>query len=92
MTDTVVIEIFLQALTVVAKVAGPILVTSLAVGLLVSLVQSVTQIQEMSLTFLPKVGAVALVLLISGHWMLGQIVGFTEHLYAMIPRLISSGS
>ena len=90
MTDTSVIEIVLQALILVAKVAGPILATSLAVGLTISLIQSVTQVQEMTLVFVPKMIAVALVLVFLGHWMLNQVVGFTDQLFAMIPRLLSS--
>jgi flagellar biosynthesis protein FliQ len=90
MNDTAVIEIVLQALILVAKVAGPILGASLAVGLTVSLIQSVTQIQEMTLVFVPKMIAVALVLVFLGHWMLNQIVGFTNQLFALIPRLLSS--
>ena len=89
MTDTTVIEIALRMMTVTAKVSAPILVTSLAIGLLVSLFQSVTQIQEVTLTFVPKVAGVALVILISGHWMLGQLISFTTQLFDMIPRLIS---
>jgi len=90
MTDTSVIEILLQALILVAKVAGPLLATSLAVGLLISLIQSVVQIQEMTLVFVPKMIAVAIVILIAGHWMLNQIVAFTDQMYALIPRLLSS--
>jgi flagellar biosynthetic protein FliQ len=89
-SDTAVIEIVLQALILVAKIAGPILATSLAVGLTISLIQSVTQVQEMTLVFVPKMIAVALVLVLAGHWMLSQIVGFTDQLFAMIPRLLSS--
>jgi flagellar biosynthetic protein FliQ len=90
MTDTSVIEIVLQALILVAKVAGPLLATSLVVGLLVSLIQSVVQVQEMTLVFVPKMIAVALVLVFAGHWMLNQVVGFTDQMFAMIPRLLSS--
>jgi flagellar biosynthetic protein FliQ len=90
MNDTSIIEILLQALILVAKVAGPLLATSLVVGLLISLIQSVTQVQEMTLVFVPKMIAVALVLVFAGHWMLSQIVGFTDQLFAMIPRLLSS--
>jgi len=89
MTDTSVIEIVLQALILVAKVAGPILATSLAIGLTVSLIQSVTQVQEMTLVFVPKMIGVALVLLVAGHWMLSQLVAFTDQMYALIPRLLA---
>jgi len=89
MTDTSVIEIVLQALILVAKVAGPILATSLAVGLTISLIQSVTQVQEMTLVFVPKMIGVAIVLLVAGHWMLSQLVAFTNQMYALIPRLLA---
>jgi len=89
MTDTSVIEIVLQALILVAKVAGPILATSLAVGLTISLIQSVTQVQEMTLVFVPKMIAVAVVLLVAGHWMLSQLVAFTDQMFALIPRLLA---
>ena len=92
MTDTAVVNIVMQMLTIVAKVTAPLLLTALAVGLLVSLLQSVTQIQEMTLTFVPKVAAVALVLVIAGHWILGQLVGFTHQMFAMIPQLIAGSS
>jgi flagellar biosynthetic protein FliQ len=62
---------------------------SLAIGLLVGLLQSATQIQEQTLTFVPKLAGIALVLVIAGHWMLSQIIGFTHGLFDMIPRLIS---
>ena len=90
MTDTTVIEIALRMMTVTAKVAAPILITSLAIGLAISLFQSVTQIQEVTLTFVPKLAGVALVIVISGHWMLGQLISFTHQLFDLIPRLISS--
>jgi flagellar biosynthetic protein FliQ len=90
MTDSAVIHIAVLMLTTTAKVTAPILGTSLAIGLLVSIFQSVTQINEMTLTFVPKIAAVSLVLVIAGHWMLAQLVGLTNNLFAMIPRLIAS--
>ena len=90
MTDTTVVEIALRMMTVTAKVAAPILITSLVIGLAISLFQSVTQIQEVTLTFVPKLAGVALVIVISGHWMLGQLISFTHQLFDLIPRLISS--
>ena len=90
MTDTTVIEIALRMMTVTAKVAAPILITSLAIGLAISLFQSVTQIQEVTLTFVPKLAGVALVIVVSGHWMLGQLISFTHQLFDLIPRLINS--
>ena len=65
MNDSSVIEIVLQALILVAKVAGPLLATSLVVGLLISLIQSVVQVQEMTLVFVPKIIAIFIVLLLA---------------------------
>jgi flagellar biosynthetic protein FliQ len=88
MTDTQVIEIALRMMTVVAKVTAPILVTSLAIGLLVSLFQSVTQIQEATLSFVPKAAGVGVALLFSGNWMLHEMVSYTRNLFEQIPSLL----
>jgi flagellar biosynthetic protein FliQ len=89
-TDSAVIEIAIQALIITAKLAGPILVVSLAIGVGVSLLQSVTQIQEVTLSFVPKLAGVALVIVVSGHWMLGQLIAFTRELFELLPRLLGS--
>jgi flagellar biosynthetic protein FliQ len=86
-SDTVVLEIALQAILVAAKLCAPILLVTLAVGFGISLLQAVTQIQEVTLTFVPKLVAVALVILLAGNWMLAEMVGFTGELYEMIPRM-----
>lgn len=88
MTDTAVIEIAMQAVIVAGKIAGPILLVTLALGLLVSLFQSVTQVQEFTLSFVPKVLGVATVLIIGGNWMLHEMVNFTQGLFDAIPGLI----
>ena len=88
--DTSVVEIAVQTMIICAKLCAPILVISLAIGLLVSLFQSVTQIQEITLTFVPKLIGVGLVLMLSGHWMLGELIGFTNHLFDMVPRLLQT--
>ena len=88
--DTSVVEIAVQTMIICAKLCAPILVISLAIGLVVSLFQSVTQIQEITLTFVPKLIGVGLVLMLSGHWMLGELIGFTNHLFDMIPRLLQT--
>ena len=90
MTDTSVLEIALQAIIIAAKLSAPILIVTLAVGFAISLLQSVTQIQEVTLTFVPKLAAVALVLLFAGNWMLAEMVSFTEGLFEMIPRQADS--
>lgn len=88
--DTSVVEIAIQTMIISAKLCAPILVISLAIGLVVSLFQSVTQIQEITLTFVPKLIGVGVVLMLSGHWMLGELIGFTNHLFDMIPRLLQT--
>lgn len=91
MTDTAVIGIALQAMLVAAKLSGPILITALVIGFLVSVFQSATQIQEVTLSFVPKVVGAALVVLLTGKWMLNEIVSFTTGLFDQLPSLLSGG-
>jgi len=72
------------------KIAGPLLLVALAVGLLVSVFQAVTQIQEQSLSLIPKIAAVAVVIVVLGPWMLGQLVSYTTALYTSIPSMVGS--
>jgi flagellar biosynthetic protein FliQ len=90
MSDNAVMDIAVQALVIATKLAAPILLVSLAIGLGVGLLQSATQVQEQTLTFVPKLAGIALVIVLAGHWMLTEIVGFTHNLFDMIPVLISS--
>jgi flagellar biosynthetic protein FliQ len=83
-----VIDIGTQALTVAAELAAPVLITALVVGFAISVFQSITQIQETSLSFVPKVVAVSLALLICGQWMISDIVTFTLNLFQQIPHLV----
>jgi len=80
-TDSNVIQLGSQAMLMTLKLAAPILLTSLAVGLLVSIFQSITQLQEVTLTFVPKLAAIALVFMFCGHWMLGEFVGYVHNLF-----------
>lgn len=79
-----------DAMIMAAKLALPFLLASLVVGLGVSIFQSVTSIQEVTLTFVPKVGAMALVLLLGGHWMLTSMVTFTQQLFGQAAQLVGS--
>ena len=88
-TDAV-LDIGVQGLLVAAKLCAPILVTALVVGFTVSLLQSITQIQEVTLSFVPKAIAVSLALLICGHWMISEMISFTHELFARIPGLLGS--
>jgi flagellar biosynthetic protein FliQ len=90
MTDTQVLEIGLQTMMVVAKLSAPILLTTLAVGFLISLFQSVTQIQEQTLSFVPKAIAAGAAVLLTGNWMLHELITFTTQLFARLPDLLSS--
>jgi flagellar biosynthesis protein FliQ len=84
-----VISIVQRALLMTGTLAGPILLGCLVVGLVVSIFQSVTSIQEQTLSFVPKLLVVAAIIFFSGHWMLGELTGFTTSLYAQIPSLIA---
>lgn len=89
MSDTDVIEIARQTMTVALELSAPILVTALVVGFAISLFQSMTQIQEFTLAFVPKLVAVGIALLISGNWMLHTLMNYTETLWSSIPDLLS---
>ena len=89
MNDTTVIEIATLTMEVALKLSAPILLTALSVGFTVSLFQSMTQIQEFTLAFGPKVVAVGAALVASGNWMLQTLINFTEDLFAMIPGLLA---
>jgi flagellar biosynthesis protein FliQ len=90
MTDTSIVEIAIQAMIITAKVTGPFLAVSLGIGMLISLFQSVTQVQEVTLTFVPKLVGTGLVLVVGGHWMLAELVGFTTQLFDSIPDLLQA--
>jgi len=89
MTDTAVLEIAVRTMIIATKLSAPILLTGLLVGFAISLLQSVTQIQESTLSFVPKLGAVGVALLVTGKWMLHEMVTFTTQLFDMVPSLLS---
>ena len=88
MTPEVVMELGQQTLLMVALLAGPLLVAALAVGLLIGIFQAATQIQEMTLSFIPKLAALAIALVIGGPWMLRTVVEFTIEHFRQIPSLV----
>jgi flagellar biosynthetic protein FliQ len=88
MDTTAVLNIGLQALILAAKLCAPILITALVVGFAISLLQSVTQVQEVTLAFVPKAIAVGVALLVAGHWMISETISFTQDLFARIPALL----
>ena len=87
MTPQMVVSIGREALTVTIMVAAPMLSFGLIVGLTLAIFQAVTQIQEMTLTFVPKILAVSLALLLFLPWMINMLTDFTRHLYEIIPTL-----
>jgi flagellar biosynthetic protein FliQ len=88
MNQAVVTHIAANALMVALKVSMPFLVAGLIVGLLVSVFQAVTSIQEMTLSFIPKILVTGAVMIFAGPWMLNQLVAYTSALYLGIPSLI----
>ncbi|NLM37077.1 MAG: flagellar biosynthesis protein FliQ [Firmicutes bacterium] len=86
MTDVTVVTIIRQGLTAVLTVAGPMLGAGMIVGLLVSVFQATTQIQEQTLTFIPKLLAVFFTLVFLGPWMLRVLVDFTTELFSLLSQ------
>jgi flagellar biosynthetic protein FliQ len=78
-----------QAMMVTLYLGAPLLITALLIGLLVSLFQAATQINEMTLSFIPKILGVFAVLIIAGPWLLSLITDFTRTLFQNIPFLVS---
>jgi flagellar biosynthetic protein FliQ len=90
MNQDVVINVSMQAMQLAFMVAMPLLLVALVVGLVVSVFQAVTQIQEQTLSFIPKVLGLVVVIVVAGPWMLGQILTWTQELYGSIPSLVGA--
>jgi flagellar biosynthetic protein FliQ len=90
MDQDTVINLASQAMSLAFKVAGPLLLGAMVVGLVVSIFQAITQIQEQSLTLIPKIATIAAVVVLLGPWMLGQLVAYTTNLYSSIPTIVGS--
>lgn len=88
MTVDLVIGLAAEAIKVTLLLAAPMLIIGLAVGLVVSIFQAVTQIQEMTLTFVPKIVAVMVALIVALPWMINLIVTYTQKLFHAIPMYI----
>jgi len=85
MTQDTVMQLASQALWVTTLLAGPLLLSALGIGLIVGMFQAATQINEMTLSFIPKLGILIVALLIFGPWMLSLLVDFTRTLITEIP-------
>lgn len=84
MTDIQVIEILFDAFSVVTTVAGPLLAAALFIGVGVSVIQTVTQVQEMTLSFVPKLVATGAILVFGGNWMIRELVAWVTALWTQI--------
>lgn len=88
MTADTILTIGQEAMKVAMLLSAPMLLTALVVGVLIGMLQAATQIQEMTLSFIPKLIAIAMALAIAGHWMLGLLVDYTRELFMSIPGLV----
>jgi flagellar biosynthetic protein FliQ len=88
MTPETVVDIGRQAMELMLYISAPPLLTSLVVGLVISILQAATQINEQTLSFIPKFIATFAALVLAGSWMIGMTVDFMQRLYSNIPNLI----
>ena len=88
MNEDVVLQVGREALFLIVALAGPLLLAALAVGLLIGVLQAATQIQEQTLSFIPKLLALVVALIIMGPWLLTSWVVYTQELFYRIPELI----
>jgi flagellar biosynthetic protein FliQ len=88
MSEAYIVTIGKEAITTALMVAAPILIVSLLIGLLISIFQAVTQIQEQTLTFVPKMLAIIVVMIVLGPWMMKTLIGFTENMLSNIVNVV----
>ncbi len=89
MTPEMVLDVGREAIWVMMLISGPLLLSALATGLFVGMIQAATQIQEMTLTFIPKLIVMAISLIVAGNWMIAVLTDFSTNLILSIPELIS---
>lgn len=88
MSQADILHIASEAIMICLKLGAPMLIVSLSIGVAVSLVQAVTSVQEATLTFVPKLAGVAIVMVLAGGWMLDQLASYTRALFLSIPQLV----
>lgn len=88
MTEAYVLSLAQNAVMLMLILAGPVLLASLVVGSLISLVQAATQINEVTLTFIPKIVAILAILAFLGSWMLQQLITYTTALFTSLPNFV----
>jgi flagellar biosynthesis protein FliQ len=88
MDETYLITLGQNAITVMLIIAGPILLISLIIGTIISLIQAATQVNEVTMTFIPKIIGIGLVLILMGSWMAQQIIVFTTGIFNSLPNFV----
>jgi len=88
MTPDTVLSVAADSLTVASLLAAPLLLTALATGVFIGVLQAATQINEMTLSFIPKLLMLVVSLLVAGPWMLKLIISYTQNLFASIPGML----
>lgn len=88
MSVSEVMDVFQSSLMVALKVAAPVLIISILVGLIISIFQAATQIHEQTLTFVPKLLAIAVILIVLGPWMMQTMIDFTIYIFDAALRLV----
>jgi flagellar biosynthetic protein FliQ len=88
MDQDTVVTLATQAMSLALKISMPLLGVGLVVGVLISIIQAVTSVQEQTLSFIPKVLAMAIVLVVGGPWMLNQLLAYTSELWMSIPDMV----
>jgi len=91
MADGYVMQLATMMVLTAAKLAAPILLTALLVGFAVSLIQALTQLQDQTIAFVPKIIGVGVALIISGNWMIQTLVNFTFDSFQLLPSMLGSG-
>ncbi len=87
MTADQALSVFRDALLVIIKVGGPVLLLSIALGLVIAILQAATQVHEQTLTFVPKLLAIGLILLLAGGWMIDVLSDFTKEIFNLISTI-----
>ena len=87
MSEQMIMSVVTKAMSTGLLLAGPILVITLAIGLIISVFQAATQIQEQTLTFVPKLLAIAAILIVGGSWMLNNLITFTKEIMRLIANI-----
>ncbi|MDO9122657.1 MAG: flagellar biosynthetic protein FliQ [Anaerolineaceae bacterium] len=88
MDEAYLITLSQNAITLMLVIAGPILLISLLIGTIISLIQAATQVNEVTMTFIPKIVGIGLILLLLGSWMMQQLLVFTAGIFNSLPNFV----